>query len=124
MKKIILILLIISLNIPVFALEDCLVITKGKLTDIRIEDHNIIDVYPLTTLMNEKNTLIVHPIQTGKTHFCVLKNGKKIEMFNVEVKEDTTIIGEKNGFDILQIDCPPEIYEYELDEPPVFVKGD
>ena len=30
--------------IPAFAYEDCLITTNGKLTEIRIQDHEIIDV--------------------------------------------------------------------------------
>ena len=40
------------------AFEDCIVFTKGKMTDIRVEDNTMLDVYPLVTIYNEKNTLI------------------------------------------------------------------
>ena len=104
-----------------FALEDCVIFSDGKLTDISIEDNTVIDVYPLITIMNEKNTLIVHPLKLGKTRFCILKNGKEKVMFNVLVEEDRTLIDEVEGFSILQIDEPPNINEYdiELDLPPI-----
>ena len=112
-------LLLNLITLPAFAYEDCLVVTNGKMTEIRIENHDIIDVYPLITIMNDKNTLIVHPLNTGETRFSVLKNNKEIALFNVKVGEKNTKIDNVKGFEILTLDSPPEIYEYELDLPPV-----
>ncbi len=120
MKKYILILLFSILILPVFAFEDCVISTNGKLTDIKIQNNDIIDVYPLITIMNDKNTLFVHPLKAGCTKFTVLKNGKDKYLFNVKVSDNSTQIDEVKGFDILTIDCPPNTYEYyfDLDEPP------
>lgn len=120
MKKYILILLFSILILPVFAFEDCVVATNGKLTDIKIQNNDIIDVYPLITIMNDKNTLFVHPLKAGSTKFTVIKNGKDKYLFNVKVSDNSTQIDEVKGFDILTIDCPPNTYEYyfDLDEPP------
>ena len=87
--KIFFIFLMILTCAKVQAFQDCVITTDAKLTDIKIENHNIIDVCPLITIMNEKNTLIVHPLSVGQTRFCVLKNNKNIEVFNVKVEEDT-----------------------------------
>lgn len=117
MKKCLLTLLIFLVPLQAQAFEDCVITTNGKLTDISIEDNTIIDVCPLVTIMNNKNTLIVSPLKVGKTRFCVLKNNKDIIMFNVEVKENKTIIEDVKGFDILAIDVPFE--EFVLDLPPI-----
>ena len=101
-----------------FALEDGLVVSNKKLSDIKIEDNTIIDVFPLYTVMNEKNMLIVHPLRIGNTRFSVLKNNKDIVLFNVKVAEYETVIDPVDGFDVFQIDCPPNFYEFELDVPP------
>lgn len=119
MKKILLLIISLISTNSVFAFEDCLIITDGKLSDIKIENNKIIDVYPLITVMNDKNTLMVHPLAVGKTRFCTLKNGKNIAVFTVEVKEDETLIDEIDGFEILPIDEPPEFFDYELDLPPI-----
>lgn len=119
MKKFLLLLSLIIL--PAQAFQDCVITTDGKLSDISIEHNNIIDVYPMFTIMNEKNTLFVHPLKEGKTKLCVLKNNKNIVMFNVEVKSDETIINEVDGFEVFSIDTPPEMTndeEFELDTPP------
>ncbi len=122
MKKLLLILCISIL--PAQAFEDCVVSTDGKLSDISIEKNDIIDVYPIFTIMNEKNQLYVQPLKEGKTRFCVLKNGKEIVMFNVEVNEDNTVIDEVEGFEILPVDFPPSAEEdlspgLSLDLPPL-----
>jgi hypothetical protein len=113
-KKFILTVLMFFIVNQVQAYEDCIVTTCGKLTDISIEDNTIVDVYPLITVMNDKNVLIFHPLNVGKTKVCVLKNGKDKIMFNIEVNEEITVIDEVSGFDILAIDSPPEIYDIDL----------
>lgn len=120
MKKYILILLALILSMPVFAFEDCIISTNGKLTDIKIKDNDIIDVFPLITVMNDKNTLFVHPLKVGTTKFSIVKDKKIKYIFNVSVTEESTVIDEAAGFDILTLDCPPNAYEYyfDLDEPP------
>ena len=121
MKYFLSIAAILFMNSTVFAYEDCIISTKGKLTDISIEHNDKIDVFPLTTIMNEKNTLILHPLKSGSTRFCVLKDGKDKIMFNVKVETDKTTVEPVEGFDILTVDCPPDLYEYELDEPPLWM---
>ena len=102
----------------VSAFEDCIVINNGRLTDINIEDNTITDVFPLITVMNEKNTLIVHPLKAGKTRFCALKNEKNLVLFEVEVTETDTIITAPDGFEVFTLDSPVKEYEFELDIPP------
>ncbi len=124
MKKFLIITAILCTAISVQAREDCIISNSEKLTDIRIEHNDIIDVFPLITIMNEKNTLIVHPLREGKTRFMVTRGGKEKVVFNVKVEDDKTIIDDVKGFDILTVDCPPGYfeYEYELDEPPIMMK--
>lgn len=45
MKKIVFLLCLLIL--PAQAFEDCVISTDGKLTDISIEQNDIIDVYPI-----------------------------------------------------------------------------
>ena len=114
------ILLITFISNSVFAYEDCIISTDGKMTDIKIQHNDIIDVFPLITIMNDKNTIIVHPLKQGKTKFCILKDQKEKYFFDVEVKKETTIVSQKEGFDIFTVDCPPIIDEFDfiLDKPP------
>lgn len=112
------------LSLSTYAFEDCLIINDEKLTDISIENNKIVDVFPLITIMNEKNTLFVNPLQVGKTRICVLRGKKDKVMFEITVNENETQISEVEGFDILKIDEPPDIFEDDLDLPPIFSSGE
>ena len=118
MNKFLTIIFVLCFSLQAQAFEDYIITTNGKLTDISIENNKIVDVYPLITIMNEKNTLMVSPLQVGKTRVCVLKNNKEKIMFHIEVEEDKTTIKEVEGFEILSLDSPNE-EEFILDEPPM-----
>jgi len=126
MKKFLLTILSLMLVLPVFAFEDCLMMSNGKLNNIKIQHNDIIDVFPLITIMNDKNTIIIHPLKEGTTKFSVVKNDKERYIFTVRVTEDNTFVETKNGFEVLNIDCPPGSYEYyfDLDEPPAIGEED
>lgn len=115
----IILMFVINLILPAQAFEDYIITTNGKLTDISIENNKIVDVYPIITVMNDKNTLMVTPLKEGKTRVCFLKNNKEKVMFNIEVTEEKTLIDEVEGFDILSLDSPVE-ENFILDEPPIF----
>ena len=103
--------------LSVQAYEDCIIGADGKLTNIQIKDNTMVDVCPVVTIMNEKNMLMVHPLKTGETTVCVLKDDKDIISFNIRINEDETIIEEVEGLEILTLDEPAEAFE--LDEPPM-----
>lgn len=123
MKNFLTTIFLLCFTLQAQAFEDYIITTDGKLTDISIENNTVINVYPLITIMNDKNTLFVSPLKTGKTRFCVLKNNKEKIMFNVEVSQDKTTIGEVKGFEILSIDVPQKEEELILDEPPLLNGG-
>ena len=58
MKKYFAILLIFLSNLQAFAFEEIIVSTDAKLTDIKIKDNSIVNVYPLVTILNEKKYII------------------------------------------------------------------
>ena len=121
-KKFLTILFMLITVTSAFAFEDSVIFSDGRLTDIKIKDNAIIDVYPLVTINNDKNTLFVHPLKEGETQFCTLKNGKNIVVFNVKVTKDKTFVEAKKGFEILSIDSPA--FDYTIDKPPVKLKKD
>jgi len=125
LKKLIFTLLIFFIGLQAQAFEDCLIISKTKLTDIRIENNQMIDVYPLVTIMNEKNVLIVHPLKEGITCFSVRKPNKERELFHVKITADKTEIKDIEGYEILTLDIPPLVEKmFELDLPPIFKGGE
>lgn len=128
MKKFLLIVFIFFISLQAQAFEDCIITTNGRLTNISIEDNTVIDVHPIITVMNKKDTLVIHPLKEGVTCFTVLKNNKEKFLFTVKVEKDETIVSHQDKFDILYLDAPPdwfnldlppmEIYE-DLEKPPV-----
>lgn len=123
MKKVLLIVLIMFTTLQAYAFEECIITTGGKLTDIKIENNQLVDIYPLITVMNDKNTLFVKPLSEGETTFSVLKNGKHIHNFNIKISNNKTEISEVNGFYVQTLDAPPVLDEFELDEPPIMKEG-
>lgn len=121
MKKTVVILLFLILSLaPTFAFEDFIITTDGKLTNIIVQDKNIVEVSPLITIMNERNTLLVQPKQIGETNFTVTKNNIEKVCFNIKISNEETKIGEVDGFEIFRLDNPPEMFE--LDSPPERIK--
>lgn len=119
LKRIFFIALIFLSALQTQAFEDCIITTKGALYNIRIENHDIIDVYPLIDITNKKNVLIVHPMKVGTTAFSVMKNGKTKHLFLVKVEENSTTIKGDDDFSILTLDSPPIGESFELDLPPL-----
>lgn len=119
MKKILIIALISLFTSQAQAFEDYIITTNGKLTHISIENNQIIDVFPLITVMNEKNTLIVHPLKEGTTNFSIKKNLKEDYTFKVDISNNETRISDNKDFKIISIDKPPTISNFVLDKPPL-----
>ena len=120
MKKYLVLFALSMLSLPTFAFEDYIITTDGMLTDIKIQHNDIINVYPLITVDNNKNTLIIEPLRAGESKFSVIKNNKDKYLFNVKVTEEKTDVEVVEGFGVLSIDVPPNLYEeyFDLDEPP------
>ena len=114
-KKYLTAVALLVLSLPTFAFEDYLITTDGKLTDIKIQHNDVINVYPLITVDNDKNTLIIEPLKVGETKFTVLKNNKDKYLFSVNVTENKTTVEVVEGFGILSIDAPPNLYEEYFD---------
>ena len=121
MKKIILTTLIFLTALQAQAFEDFILSTDSKISNIKIKDTSVIKINPLTTILNEKNTLFIIPQKIGETSFS-LQKGDKIFNFNVVVKDNETIISETDEFEIVSLDTHPQILDCEIDLPPVLKK--
>ena len=121
MKKIILTTLIFITSLQAQAFEDFVLSTDTKISNITIKDTSVININPLPTILNEKNTLFIIPQKIGETSFSLQKDGK-IFNFNVVVKDNETIISENDEFEIVSLDTHPQILDCEIDTPPVLKK--
>lgn len=117
-KKLLYTFMFFTIILQANAFEDSIITTNGKLSNIKIEDNTIIEIYPLITIMNEKNTIIVQPLKEGFTTFTVMKNGKQEYKFEVNVNKKNTQISNNEGFEILSLDIPPQEELEFLDFPP------
>lgn len=113
-----LLMLIFLISLEAQAFEDVVIMSDGKLSDIKIEDSSVAEIYPLVTIMNEKNMLIVHPLKSGSTEFCVLKDGKNLSLFTVDINEETTSVISPAGYEVLTLDAPEFDENLEIDLPP------
>lgn len=111
-------MLIFLISLEAQAFEDVVIMSDGKLSDIKIEDSSVAEIYPLVTIMNEKNMLIVHPLKSGSTEFCVLKDGKNLSLFTVDINEETTSVISPAGYEVLTLDAPEFDENLEIDLPP------
>ena len=121
MNKFLTTIFILCFSLQAQALEDFIMSTDSKISDIKIKDTSVININPLTTILNEKNTLFITPIKIGETSFSLQKNNK-IFNFNVVVKDNETIISENDEFEIVSLDTHPQILDCEIDTPPVLKK--
>ncbi len=119
MKKIILTTLIFLTALQAQAFEDFILSTDGKVSNIKIEDPSVVNINPLTTILNEKNTLFIIPQKTGETSFSLQKEGE-VFSFNIKIDENETLINEIEGFELISLDTHPVILDCEIDAPPVY----
>ena len=123
MKKFFLITLIFFISLQAQAFEELVLSADEKISDIKIEDNSILNIYPLTTILNEKNILFLVPQKTGNTSFSLLKEGKKYN-FDVKITESDTDVAEQGGFEILPLDNHPIILDCDIDIPPIIKKNE
>lgn len=87
--------------------DSYIMISDYDISEIKCNDESIVSVKALTTLSNEKKSLIVSSIKDGQTEFSI-KVKNKIRTYKIDIKNDKiTITGDK-ATKILPIDLPPE----------------
>lgn len=100
--------------------QDYLITTEQKVDVFEVSNPEILSLSPFFTIFNEKNVLLLHPIKLGKTKFSiVLDTGSTTFEINVVPKSDKTPTHLKLGaFDVMLLDSPPVLEEFEIDIPP------
>lgn len=107
-------LIFFCLSLKSFALEDYILLSKVPVKKVTSSNKEVIIAHILTTIMNEKNTLIIKSIGKGK---AVLTFTIEDEVFDVavNVKDNKTVFKNKNtNFEFIKIDLPPESFEIDL----------
>ena len=105
-RIIITILTMMSVNCA-FA-DSCLMVSPSSITKVECGNSEIISYHILSSLLNEKKSLIVTSKKDGETSFSVYLNNKKCD-YKATVKGDKLEIKGDKIIKILTIDLPPEV---------------
>ena len=116
-------ILLLSAN-STFAFEDCVLSSDTKLTNLKVEPEEIVNINPIYTIKNEKNMFILQPTKIGKSKLKFTRNNDENIVLDIEVTEDETIIDKIDGIEIFSLDSiennENNINEdFELDPPPI-----
>lgn len=103
------------LSLKVFAFEDYIVISKKPVKSVISSNPEVVLANVLTTLMNEKDTVIVRSVGKGKAVLTFDFYGDKTDVL-VDVKDKETKVKLKDSgiLEFMNIDAPPEL----VDVPP------
>ncbi|MCR5265839.1 MAG: hypothetical protein K6E29_04510 [Cyanobacteria bacterium RUI128] len=105
--RILITLFALSSATSVFA-NNYIMVSPENITKVDCSNNNVINIHVLTTLTNDKKSVIVTPASDGETDFAIRLKGKKCDYKakvsgnNLEIKGDKTI-------KILPLDLPPEL---------------
>ena len=100
---------LISIN---FAYADsCIMLSPVTITKVECGSANFIKFHILSTLDNDKKSIILTSVKDGEGSFAVrTKNNKKYE-YKASVKDNCLEIKGDSLIKILKIDIPPELIE-------------
>ena len=88
--------------------DSCIMISESPITEIKCKDSEIISVKPLSSLSNEKKSVMITSVKDGQTELTIkIKNKCYCYAVNV-VNSKLTICGD-NKIKILPVDLPPEV---------------
>lgn len=107
MKKLLLALIIFITPVKAYALQDYLIFSDKPVKGVSVEDKSILRVFPVQTIDNSKQTIILKPIKEGKTN-VIIKTNVSENVLKVKIKKDETLIKDCNGFDFMPADIPSE----------------
>jgi hypothetical protein len=107
MKNLLIIFLILMLPLQTFAFEDYLILSDKPVSSITWSDDNILSAFPLLTIDNKKNSIVVRAKTEG---FAILTIETDKSNANIEVKvtKDKTILSAVEGFTYFVLDKPEE----------------
>lgn len=116
MKKLLGFVLALTLIQPAFAYEDFIISIGDTVAQIKNKNPELIDIQILTTLMNERDTIVVSSKNEGTGYFSIILENGRISNFKVDINEKNTEIQSKDKYNIFKIDDIAK--EMELDLPP------
>lgn len=102
--------------------NDYLIMTEKVVQTAGVSNPDIATLSPFFTLFNEKNSLLFHPQKVGKTDVTIFFNDYTAK-FGVNVSDKKSAIDEKpikmGDLEIMLLDAPPPVQDFDIDAPPV-----
>lgn len=115
MKRLI-ILCFIAAAPSVYGYENCIITSESPITAINNKTPDIISIQELTTIMNDKNTIIIECKKNGNGNFTITSGDKESE-FRINITENKTELSTVKGYSGYILDMAPGVFE--LDLPPI-----
>lgn len=91
----------------VFA-NNYIMVSPDNITKIDCSNNNVVNMHILTTLTNDKKSVIVTPVADGETTFAIYLKGKKCD-YKAKVTNNSLEIKGDKTIKILPLDLPPEL---------------
>lgn len=120
--------LVLALNIisPSFAYDDFIISIGDTIAQVKNKSPQIIKVDIVTTIRNERDTIIVTSLSEGKGNFSIILENGQVSDFTVSVSKDKSIIKSNKEYKINQLDEFKNVgeeketqeFDFELDLPP------
>lgn len=102
--------------------NDYLILTEKIVQTYNVSDPDIATLSPFFTLFNEKNSLLLHTQKIGKTDITIFLNQDSAN-FNVNVSNKKNTVDDKpirmGDFEIMLLDAPPFVQDFNIDTPPM-----
>ncbi len=96
--------------------ENYIITGENTITKIENKTPEIIDIRELTTIMNEKNTIIVECKKAGKGEFILTSDGKESN-FTINISDNCSELKGTKDYTWYVLDTAPGVFE--LDPPPM-----
>lgn len=117
MKKfVLLICFLLGISLNANALENYILLSDSEISEITAKQDGIIDVSNVVTLTEGTSIAVIKCLKEGRSEFQI-KNGDNVDNFTVNVTKNNAKISNNKGYQIVTLDCPPELPA--LDLPPI-----
>ena len=114
MKKIVLLIcFLIGFSLNANASDNYILLSDSDITEISTKQDGIVDVSNVVTLTEGTSVAIIKCLKEGHSEFKV-KNGDKVSSFTVNVTNKNAKISNNKGYQIVTLDCPPELPAFDL----------
>ncbi len=118
MKNVLLILVMIIISPIAYGYDDFFITSDNPITKIENKTPDIISVKEVTTLMNERNIIIISIKKEGCGIFNLTSNEKQSEI-KITIKDNKVNIS-TSDYNYYTLDKAPGVFE--LDPPPINIK--